>query len=280
MLYSLTNSSKKYTCEACADTPKTFLTSIVTNICSPSTSSIFKRTDDENRMDTLEHQVNSIVVALEKFELQTISENLNTLGSKLEQMNNNLTGNVKAVQKIQREQEVANVVEQPTIDGKAAAEIERLTKDLDFAKKEIAALQSSNELLMGTVTERDTALAKLSGKFEKNLLALNERDKWLNALEYEKKRLLETNTIASNNIAALSQECSSKVEALNIENNQYVKKLEETQEKLLEVSRKLDSELEVNKTLREQVKELVTLNKAIHNSASNHPARRSRNDNP
>ncbi len=132
---------------------------------------------------------------------------------------------------------------------------------------------------MGTITERDTGLAKLSGKFEKNLLALNERDKLLTSLEYEKRRLLETNTIASNNNSAMSQECASKVKALHIENDQYVQKLNETQEKLLEVSRKLDSELEVNKVLREQINELITLNKSIHTSASNHPARRFRNDN-
>ncbi len=34
------------------------------------------------------------MVALEKFDLQALTDNLNTLGTKMETTNNNLTGNV------------------------------------------------------------------------------------------------------------------------------------------------------------------------------------------
>ena len=130
---------------------------------------------------------------------------------------------------------------------------------------------------MVTVTERDAELSKIREKYEKNLLALNERQRWLTSLEQEKTRLQEANSIALNENTAITMQWSGKVEHLNKEKEQYSSKLDETQERILDVSRRLDVELEVNKALKEQVNELINLNKAIHTSASHRRPQQSNN---
>ena len=126
---------------------------------------------------------------------------------------------------------------------------------------------------MATITERDSALSQLRVKYEKLITKVNDQERMITRLVNEKQQLQEDNTIAVNEVEAVSQQWSGKVDQLSNERDGYAKKLDEIQEKLLESSSKLNSELEVNKVLRDQMQTLVDLNKAIHTSA---PPRHSR----
>ena len=204
MLFSLTSSTKKYTCEVCSETPETFLTSIVAGICNATDTK--ERVIADNRVDVLEHKVNKIMVSLEKFDLQTVTDNLSMLGNKMEQANNNLTGNVKAMQKMKKDQEDSTT---EFTTGKEHTysdnELEQVKKALEQTQKELKASQSSNELLMETVTQRDASIAALRGKVEKNQGNHNEWNRRLTFLEVEKKQLQESITVVSNEkIAAIT----------------------------------------------------------------------------
>ncbi len=265
MLYSLSSSNKKYTCEGCAETPEPFLTSIVTKICNA--SEISKSPTSDNRIDILEHKVSSIMVSLEKFDLQTLTDNLNTLGTKMETTNNNMTGNVRAIQQLKKDQ-AASVTDVKPCNGERhiSGELEQLRMDLEVLKKDLAASHSSNELLIASVTERDKALASLRDKFDKNVLKLNEQNRRLTLMDAENNQLKDANMMALNEKAeksGRSEEWSFKVQTLSRERDQYFQKLEETQNKFLEVRHKLDTTLEVNVALKEQIKELVELNKTL-----------------
>ena len=261
MLHSLCSSAKKYTCEACTATPESFLTGIVTSICGNSASAESTNVDVAGiRIETLEHKVNSILVVLEKFDIKTVAENLNALGNKIEQTNNNLTGNVRAIQKMKVEQEVPSIeVKSSSGERQTLNELECLRNDLETVKKEFSASRNSNELLMTTVTERDKLLVTLREKFEKNVQKLNERERRLTILETEKQQLQERNTSLNEQIIA---------------SEQYEQKIGDIQNKFLAASNKLNTTLEVNNSLKEQVKELIALNKSLQDSINRPPARR------
>ncbi len=273
MLHSLSSSNKKYTCEICAATPETFLTSIVIGICGASGTS--ESTGADNRIEVLEHKVNSIVVALEKFDIQTVAENLNALGNKMEQANNNLTGNVRAIQKMKVEQEVSSSeVKTSNVERQTSDDLQQLRNELETAKKELSASQSSNDLLMKTVTERDKLVVTLREKWEKNVQKLNEREKRVIMLEGGNTNLTERNQTLSNEKMVASEQWSTKCQSLGRERDHYHQKIEEIQNKLLEARSKLDATLEVNGILKKEVKELVALNKSLQDSISRPPARR------
>ncbi len=153
-------------------------------------------------------------------------------------------------------------------------QLEQLSNDLDFAKKELAASKSSNELLMESVTERDKTLTNLRDKYEKNIQKLNERDRRLTVMEDENKQLLQANTAASNERTERSDEWSLKVQTLSRERDQYLQKLGETQEKFIDVRNKLDANFEVNNALKDQVLQLVELNKSLQSAINRTPDRR------
>ena len=87
-----------------------------------------------------------MMVLLEKFDIQRLSENLNTLGAKMEHTNNNLTGNVRAIEKIQKKREAsADEPKELSVDRNVSAEFEQLRNELELSKKENLSLKSSNE---------------------------------------------------------------------------------------------------------------------------------------
>ena len=279
VLFSLSSTNKKYTCEVCTETPEPFLTNIINNVCVASSASQHSPIVD-NRIDILENKVNNIMVALDKFDLQTLTDNLNTLGTKMETTNNNLTGNVRAIQQLKKEQgesepcqTKSNEVKPCNCEGHSLDQLEQLRNELEFTKKELAASRSSNELLMGSVTERDQSLTNLREKYEKTIQKLNERDRRLTVIEGENKQLMEANTTASNERTERSDEWSLKVQILSQERDQYLQKLEETQDKFIDVRTKLDTNFQVNTTLREQVQQLVELNKSLQATINRTPDR-------
>ena len=281
MLYALSSSAKKYTCETCSATPEPFLTNIVNNICNGSNTP--ERPITDNRMDLMEHKVNSIMVILEKFDLQALTENLSALGSKMEQTNNNLTGNVRAIQQLKKDH-ASNVTEANSSNSsnvdRVAEEVNQLGVDLERTKKDLAASQHSNELLISTVTERDTTLATLRDKFEKNINKLNERERRVTLLENEKKQLQEANTTVFTEKSTQSEQWLLKLQNLNKEKDDCSNKLDEVQNKLIHVSGKLDAAVEVNNALKDQIKTLVEINLNLQTSISRPPARRNANPQP
>ena len=277
MLYCLSNSTKKYTCERCAGTPESFLTGIVTSICDPSATAEKTGSTEVNdvRVEILEHKVNSILVVLEKFNISTIAENLNELGLKIEQTNNNLTGNVRAIQQMKKDQEASSIEVKLGNNEQLPDELQRLQSSLETAKKELLASQASNELLISSITERDKTLGTIREKFDKNVQKVNERDRRVVTLENENCALNETNRGLSNEKAKLSEQWSAKAQSLSRERDQCFEKLEEVQNRLIDVSQRFDTTVEVNNTLKEQIKELVELNKTLQTSISDIPTRRS-----
>ena len=276
MLYCLSNSAKKYTCERCADTPESFLTGIVTSICDASTTAEKTGSTEVNdvRVEILEHKVNSILVALEKFDISTLAENLNGLGMKIEQTNNNLTGNVRAIQKMKKEQEASAIEVKLGNNEQLPDELQRLQSSLETAKKELLASQTSNELLISSITERDKTLGTIREKFDKNVQKVNERDRRATILENENCVLNDTNRSLTNEKAKMSEQWSAKAQSLSRERDQCFKKLEEVQNRLIDVSQRYDTTVEVNNTLKEQIKELVELNKTLQASISDISTRR------
>ena len=168
MLFSLTSSTKKYTCEVCSETPETFLTSIVAGICNATDTK--ERVIADNRVDVLEHKVNKIMVSLEKFDLQTVTDNLSMLGNKMEQANNNLTGNVKAMQKMKKDQEDSTTEfttrkEHTHSDNELEQVLQAFTRDLnkmdmDEMNQKIAGLVSkavtkADKVVLSTIIRRE-----------------------------------------------------------------------------------------------------------------------------
>ena len=106
MLYVYNTSTKKYTCEMCTDTPETFLRNTVIETVNENLDIISNNTNTipDTRYDVLENKINSLSVVLEKFDLQTLAENLHTIGNKLEVTSNKMTANMKSISSLEESQ--------------------------------------------------------------------------------------------------------------------------------------------------------------------------------
>ncbi len=96
-------------------------------------------------------------------------------------------------------------------------------------------------------------------------------------LEHENKQLRETNAIVCTEKTTQSEQWFVKVQSLNKERDEYSRKLNDLQTRFLDVTGKLDAALEVNNSLKEQIKTLVEINLNMQTSISRQPARRNTN---
>ena len=129
----------------------------------------------DNRYDILENKVNELSVVLEKFDLQSLSDKLSQLGSKLETTNNNMTANVKSIEKMKTDIAQKKPDEQ-YVHEDHSKDAEKSRNDLAALQKELDASDKSNELLMITITNGDCTVSSLSERLEKTLVKHKEKD--------------------------------------------------------------------------------------------------------
>ena len=272
MLYSLSTSTKKYTCEVCTTTPESFLTGIVTNICNVSkrettTPAFNAEPIVDKRYDILENKINDLSVVLEKFDLHNMADNLSQLGNKLELTTNNMTANIKAINQLKKNRTEPKATDTCLADDDPLQEeLSKLRKDLELVQKELASSRSSNELLMSTITERDAALATIRERLEKNSHKHVEKDKRIMALQSENKQLKEANATISNEKSAVSEQWSVKAQTSNRERDQLAQELDILEKRFNDVKSKHDSSLEVNCLLKDQLKSANQLNNSLKDS--------------
>ena len=274
MLYSLSTTAKKFTCEECVATPEHFLTDIVTNICrvsdgdrpiqqSPAPPAV------DNRYDILESKVNALSVVLEKFDMQSLTDNLTQLGGKLECTNNNMAANVKAIDKVKKEMQQCETGRTCEVDSEHCTSKEsilNLRKDLEMTQKELCASRSSNELLMTTITERDNTLSTLRERFEKTVAKHADKDKRIMHLEKESMELRMENTSIHNEKVDVIEKWNMKNETLLSEKEQFSQSLEEASRKLNDLKATNSTHVEVNALLKTQMTEVTQLNKSLQES--------------
>ncbi len=278
MLYSLSNSNKKYVCEVCTATPEPFLTNIVTNICNTTE----KKNEStpipaplDNRYDVLENKVNSLSVILEKFDLQALAENLTRLGNKLETTSNNVTATMKEAKQLKKEQPETVPIQHDGIQFQQfQEELNRVKKDLDFSQKELSASRSSNELLMKEVSDRDATLTTVRDRFEKNIEKHGEKVKIIATLEAANKQLRDVNTAMNTERAAAVPRWSTRVEALQHEKEGLSVQVNQMNERIVDFESKHDQLMEVNSLLKGQLTEASELNKSLQTSFSRLSTRR------
>ena len=277
-LYKFSKTASKFTCESCVSTPEQFLTDMVTNLCHvcdcskvttqlPAVQAPITKPMVDNRYEILENKVNELSVALEKFDLQSLSDKLGELGNTLQSTNNNMTANMKAIDKLRKDTE-KKTDEPKVIDNELgrSMEAEALRNEVSLLKKELSASQNSNELLLTTITERDDSLSTLRDRLEKTLLKHKGKDDRILALETENIQIKHANTTIHNQKEDQTEQWSMKTQTLLSEKEQFSQSLDEVSSQLNKVKASNATYAEVNALLKSQIEEVTTLNKSLQES--------------
>ena len=281
MLYSLSSSQKKYVCEVCTATPEPFLTSIVTDICNSTevknnlVAPLPVPPVIDNRYDIMENKMNSLSVILEKFDLQSLAENLNQLGNKLETTSNNVVASMKEVKQLKKEQSEAVPIQHDGFQSQQfQEELNLVRKDLEFSQKELSASRIWNELLMKELSDRDAALETLRDRFEKNIEKHGEKDKIIATLEAANKQLRDANTTTNKERSLAVHRWGERNESLVREKEELSVQVEQLNERIADFTSKYEQSMEINSLLKSQLDEAVELNKSLQTSFNRLSTRR------
>jgi hypothetical protein len=274
-LYKYKTTASKFSCEICVNTPEQFLTDMVTKLCQVCECKVINELPIappptvlpavDNRYDILENKVNELSVVLEKFDLQSLSDKLSQLGSKLETTNNNMTANVKYIEKMKTDT-VQRKPDELCVYEDHLKEAEKSRNDLASLQKELDASNNSNELLMSTITERDRTVNSLRERLENTLVKHREKDQRISALDKENMQIKHDNTVLHNEKVDVTEQWSLKTETLLSEREQFSQSLDETTNQLNKANSSNATYVEVNALLKKQIEEVTDLNKSLKES--------------
>ncbi len=299
MLFSLSSSSKKYTCSLCTKTPEHFLTGIVSGICrqpnnnsdsinTNNNSSNNNNSKDTNILDeryhTIENKINSLSVILEKFDLQNVVENLTNLGNKLEKTNGDMTAGVKEVNQMKKELTLAKPIDSAFLsENRTETESSQLRNDLEFTQKELSASRIANELLTSTLNERDVSLTSLRQRFEGAVSKLNEKEKHLVSVEAANKQLRDLQSKMEETKVSAVRTWSTKITTITHERDNFAEQVRVLNERIQDASSKYEQITTINAVLKDQLAEATQQNKSLQQSfqrmSGHKTVRRQRNSN-
>ena len=106
-------------------------------------------------------------------------------------------------------------------------EASRLRKDLAYTQKELSATRNSNELLLTLVSERDSTIAGLRERIERNIAQHVENDKRIAILERERENFGTMNAAMEGQKGDGYEKWTLKVKASNRERDGFAQQLEE-----------------------------------------------------
>ena len=168
MLYVYSKSSKKYTCEICADTPDDFMIDPRTDISDLDVDGTDKKYQKEERLNHLEDKLVGIYGILEKFNLVEMANELSSLGSKMEKNNNIMNENLAVLKRsIESTNTNREIIETVTSCSNCTSQSPDDPSELDVVKKDRDAYKASYELMMQTVGDRDKEIKTLRESKEK-----------------------------------------------------------------------------------------------------------------
>ena len=215
MLYSLSQTAKRYACEACVDTPALFIEEINNNnnVDEPYNTSEEKRKSTSkcdnnkyNHCEFLEQQIKNATVLFEKYDFQGIAENLLTLGSQMEKVNGKMGENIGMLKEVNLKPE--------QITPHDAAPSEELKMNAENAKKESESYRHSYELMVENVNEYEKKTKRLSESNERHLQNLNEKNRIITDLEIQNNKLIHINNANTEQMSKLEYS-EQKIDSLN-----------------------------------------------------------------
>jgi hypothetical protein len=174
ILYSYSTTGKRFTCETCANVPASF-TQHTPAIEVPTSRTVPE--PEEKRMDIIEGKIDSIMDLLQKYDIPSIADvvqsasvNLTKLGNECRDHCSNLTKKMEKIEELPTPEIVMNN------NGNQEKRIETL-------EKETNALRSSERLLMDTIKEKDSEISTLRDVKERHITAMNERNTEIQTLK-------------------------------------------------------------------------------------------------
>ena len=131
MIYTFSTSSKRYVCEACADTPIPFLEEMIQvglhSYEKPEKNDIRSEHNGDNR----DYKENEMAVIFEKYDFEAIAKNLLELGNTLRKTNENMVENIGTLK----------------ADKKKERNTEAMTNNQKKEKEELDKLETSMKIL-------------------------------------------------------------------------------------------------------------------------------------
>ena len=257
MLYTYTKTQKRYDCQVCAATPDDFLGELIIadKMCITNDEQRFNKLESCDNSILLETRVSQLCDLVDKYDLRSIADKVQSVYTNLEKANNRFTENVALLNRAQTKLEEFDTHFEI---GPRNTNISELEGRLKANNEEVKSLRATENLLLESIAEKDKKIAVLTDQKEKHINIINDMN---NTIQVMQNKMHEEGVMESKLRDVSMENVSLTDEIINVN-----KRITDGDYHLNMLKENMNCKQEIINILKEQLDSLHTTNKSLENN--------------